>query len=343
METALPELLPRTALHLNENSNNHLNANSSTASTTTTTTKPATSLNADQLHKLSTLRQANDQIILDHTQVITVAEGLTRELQSTTPFQGVDMVILERVEEMVEEAEQNLEAARNQVHDLVTKVEQSDVRNSSAYDTYKRNRDEALPLIAEAQEKRHCVEKGVSTLTESMIATLGDNGADDAMWLEAALQSTEGCKQLLDRQMALMQEIKKEKNTVVEQAERLQDEIEPLKSAVQELRSVSTHGGGAGKGKGKEGGGNSELKVMSELSETCAWYENVNRLICAVSGTSVIDRPDAFGDHFLRIQVHSALVTPGQPAASATLEVQFEPKTTNVVSAKVGRRGVSVV
>ena len=233
METALPELLPRTALHLNENSNNHLNhlnANSSTASTTTT--KPATSLNADQLHKLSTLRQANDQIILDHTQVITVAEGLTRELQSTTPFQGVDMVILERVEEMVEEAEQNLEAARNQIHDLVTKVEQSDVRNSSAYDTYKRNRDEALPLIAEAQEKRHCVEKGVSTLTESMIATLGDNGADDAMWLEAALQSTEGCKQLLDRQMALMQEIKKEKNTVVEQAERLQDEIEPLKSAV---------------------------------------------------------------------------------------------------------------
>jgi hypothetical protein len=74
---------------------------------------------------------------------------------------------------------------------------------------------------------------------------------------------------------------------------------------------------------------------MSELNATCAWYENVNRLICAVSGTSVIHRPDAFGDHSLQIKVDSTILTPNKLTASATLEVRFEPKTTNVVFARV--------
>ena len=72
---------------------------------------------------------------------------------------------------------------------------------------------------------------------------------------------------------------------------------------------------------------------MTELNETCAWYNNVNRLICAVSGISVIHRPDAFGDHSLRIQIESS--TSMTETSKATLVVHFEPNSTKVLSAEV--------
>ena len=49
---------------------------------------------------------------------------------------------------------------------------------------------------------------------------------------------------MLDRQMAAMQNIKKEKETAVEQTNRLRTEVEPLRSAVKKLRTTfgATHG-----------------------------------------------------------------------------------------------------
>ena len=317
METTLPEPLLASTLHGVENVDpSNPNPN-----------KPVASINDTMYQQVSTLRGANDTVVKKHTETITVAENLTRELATAAPFQKVNMTTLEQVEVMAEQAEQVLEEARAQVQESNERVLEQEKINFQTYQTYKRNRNDAVPQVAEAQRKRQKVESGVATLAEAMISTLGDGGNDDERWLEGALQTTEGCKQLLDRQMILMQELKKEKNTVVEEAERLQDQIQPLKSAVQDLRAVSNNQG--------QGTSNDGKNVMSELNATCAWYENVNRLICAVSGTSVIHRPDAFGDHSLQIKVDSTILTPNKLTASATLEVRFEPKTTNVVFARV--------
>ena len=67
--------------------------------------------------------------------------------------------------------------------------------------------------------------------------------------------------------------------TTIECGERIQEVIQPLQSAVSELREAANGGSQSS---------STENNVMTELNETCAWYNNVNRLICAVSGISVI-------------------------------------------------------
>jgi hypothetical protein len=326
----IPDMLPIASLHGDkycENTDSH-NASSSPPSSPSTA-KPITHINDATFKKLSILHQANATVIKDHTETITVAEGLTRELQKALPFQGITMKTLEQVEQMAEQAEQTLEGTIAQVKESNKHVLEQEMLNLKAYQTYKRNREEAQSQITAAQNKRQKVESGIKELSNIMLFTMGDADEEDDRWLETALQTTEGCKQLLDRQIASMQEIKKEKKIVMEETERLSEEIEPLQTAVKDLREIANNGGSG------ELGSNEEMNAMSELKETCDWYENVNRLICGISGTSVIHRPDAFHNHSLRIRVDSTLLDDNQPTASATLEVCFEPNTTNVVSAKV--------
>ena len=300
------------------------------------TIKPVAQLNDQGLAQLAHIRATYDGQVKDQVVKVTVAEGLARELVSSTPFQGLSADTLVQVKLMAEHAEAALEDTRRQVLESNRQVVEQAASNVEQYRSYKRNREESLPHITGAQNKRQRVEQGVAALTEVMSASSTSDNAElllDATWLATTLNTTEGCKRLLDRQMTSMQEMKKEKNIVAEDAERLHDEIAPLQAAVHELREVA--------GGGSEHGNNSvELNVAAELKETCSWYENVNRLMCAVSGTSIdFDQSGndtlSNDDYSLRIRLDSCSALSADKPSSTVLVLHFVPNTTTVLSAEV--------
>ena len=300
------------------------------------TIKPVAQLNDQGLAQLAHIRATYDGQVKDQVVKVTVAEGLARELVSSTPFQGLSADTLVQVKSMAEHAETTLEDTRRQVLESNRQVVEQAASNVEQYTSYKRNREESLPHITDAQNKRQRVEQGVAALTEVMSASPTSDNAElllDATWLATTLNTTEGCKRLLDRQMTSMQEMKKEKNIVAEDAERLHDEIAPLQAAVHELREVA--GGGS-----EHDNNPAELNVAAELKETCSWYENVNRLMCAVSGTSIdFDQAgnDALSndDYSLRIRLDSCSALSADKPSSTVLVLHFVPNTTTVLAAEV--------
>ena len=290
--------------------------------------QPIAHLSDHGLQQLGGLRRA-DGIVKDHVEKLSVAESLVRELETSPPLHGIDLSTLEQVENMANEAEQTLEEARLQVLKTNERVLELAGSNAHMYATYKRNRDDALPHVQKVQQKRQKVEQSAADLSKLLTGTTGststtsttndDDDDDDDELTSQALSTEDGCKQLLDRQLASMQELKKDKNTAIEQAKHLKEEIEPLKNAVHELREVAKDGTVG------------EAHVLAELNETCAWYENVNRLICAVSGTSILNKPDTFGDHSMSVEITSAISK--TETSTATLILQFEPNSTKVSSA----------
>lgn len=277
-------------------------------------------LNDQSLDQLSALRQAS-KVIKQQTQQLVVAETLARQFETTQPFQGLTMSTLEEMEEMSEQAEQELETTRSKVISNNARILELSTNNAETYESYKRNREETAPHLATAQQKRQKKQQDVLELTNTMASTLHDDqdGSD-----AKCLHTTDGCKQLLGRQVNSITALKKVIKTTIECGERIQEVIQPLQSAVSELREAANGGSQSS---------STENNVMTELNETCAWYNNVNRLICAVSGISVIHRPDAFGDHSLRIQIESS--TSMTETSKATLVVHFEPNSTKVLSAEV--------
>ena len=335
--------------------------------------------------KLSALRRANDTLLAPRVAAITVAEGLVRELRERQPFsQGSGMgntgntgndgtdnghnghnghknnknnknnartATLSEAEELVRGAKAELSEAARRVQACNEEIAAQRDRNAGAAAEClaERSRTGALgAALGEVSRKRKLVEKGVEALAGQSEAQrfVGED-------LRATLATSEGCKQMLDRQMAAMQDTKKEKETALDHANHLRAEVEPLRSAVKKLRTAfgavrsatAADGGGGGSttsststsstSTSSSADGAEEAAVEQEIRSMCMWYSEVNDLLAGVSGVSM-DTAESFGATTARINIHGCETSSEGAAADVkALVVHFEPDSTRVTAAEV--------
>ena len=203
-------------------------------------------------------------------------------------------------------------------------------KNTAAAAECRAQRSATGNVVNEVSRKRKLVEDGVAVLVSGSSTAAQRFVGED---LNVTLTTREGCKQMLDRQMAAMQNIKKEKETAVEQTNHLRTEVEPLRSAVKKLRTTfgATHGAVDGNVNTNNAQGVEEAAVEQEIRSMCLWYSEVNDLISGISGVSM-DTTESFSATTARINVRGFET---EAACENALVVHFEPESTVVTAAGV--------
>lgn len=287
-----------------------------------------------QHEEMARLQQANLELLAPRVTALTVAESICRELKSSNPFESERVATLQAASSIANSASALLEKCEEAVRVYNAAIEEQISKNAEAEAACEEGFASSKPARELAQRKRKLIDESIATLSGSATAGHRVVGED----LDTMLASTEGCKRLLDRQMATMQELKKEKELATECTNELSSETEPLRAAVKKLKTVSESAASHVEDDMEEG---EEGSIDEELREICAWYSSVNQLIESVSGTSV-SAPGSFSAAAVRIKILGNS-TPTQSKVQenvvtslpATLVVHFEPGTSRVVAAEV--------
>ena len=300
---------------------------------------PAFLLNDENAERLSELRRLNKEFLGPRFTSITVAEGLARELRERQPFQGSRSATISEATMLAKEADRELESAKLQVKACNNDIAVQHAKNVEAAAECKALRLGSLPGQNEVTRKRKLVEEGVEKLLSGATESQKFVGED----LRITLATSEGCKQMLDRQMAAMQDVKKEKETAIENSSKLKAEIAPLRKAVKKLRttfafnaSITPESDSTSSAEKRD----SEA-IDHEIRDMCMWYTEANALISGVSGVTM-DTAQSFGATTARINIHGCdHVSEGDSADVNTLIVHFEPDSTRVCGAEVGTRSMN--
>ena len=252
--------------------------------------------------RLAALRRANETLLAPRVTEVTVAEGISRELRERQPFSQGGAATISEAEQLVLAAKTELAETVRKVQECNEKIAAQREKNSSATAECRTQRSATGPVVEEVSRKRKLVEDGVAVLVSSSSTAAQRFVGED---LSATLTTCDGCKQMLDRQMAAMQNVKKEKETATERTNRLRAEVEPLRSAVKKLRTTfgATHSDAVDGNSSISAAQNVEEEaVEQEIRSMCVWYSEVNDLIAGISGVSM-DTAESFGATTARINI----------------------------------------